>query len=412
MFCQECGTKNEDSSIFCQECGTKLYKPITNDSYSMINTPGSKKPRSKKTKIILGVNAVLLVVILSVYSIVKSQCSAEKAADEYFNNVINGKWAEVYDSLDITKSDFIDIDRFIAIHKDQDSKKLDTYKVGSSRKNKGSLSKEVVITYRLKGDSEQQYSITLNQQAKKRFHFFPSWKVNPSEYIRENYNIQVPNNTKVTFGNVELDENYIKNSDDYYTYYTLPKVFKGQYDIKVTQKNMNDIQKSVSTENGSFYLDNMTLKDELKKELVIKALKDILKFYQAGFSKSDFSEIANRFTSDGKYRSEAAKSYQNFVVSLNGEDGLGLQSVLMKSFSGDAEVGMYDAEPCVNVTLNYGYDVTYKANDFWTGETFTDTYSGNDTSSFTYIYENDNWVLKSYDFAVLCYYDGGLWHNP
>lgn len=28
MFCQNCGTQNNDASVFCENCGAKLEKPV------------------------------------------------------------------------------------------------------------------------------------------------------------------------------------------------------------------------------------------------------------------------------------------------------------------------------------------------------------------------------------------------
>ena len=234
MFCQECGAENKDSSIFCEECGMKLDKPANNGL--------PRKPINTKTKIILGIVAVLIL-ILGAYNVVKSQCSEERVAEKYFKNVMNAKWDNVYDDLDLAKSNFINKDQFIEVHKDQTKRKLYAYQVGPTKENQDELSTEVMITYQTSENLVQQYRIVLNKQAKKRFLFIDTWKVNPSEYILENYKIQVPNNTKVTFGGVDLGTNYMQKSDDYYSYYTLPKVLSGTYDIKVrSEEHTSELQ--------------------------------------------------------------------------------------------------------------------------------------------------------------------------
>ena len=53
MFCQNCGTKNEDGSLFCENCGAKLEvavsvkAPLTGEAPVTPNTPvtGSVAPK-------------------------------------------------------------------------------------------------------------------------------------------------------------------------------------------------------------------------------------------------------------------------------------------------------------------------------------------------------------------------------
>ena len=76
MFCPECGTKNDDDSLFCENCGKKMKDgsektekiqdnekksaEVNNQAKQDVNTTITpRKPISKKTKMIIGLAAVV-----------------------------------------------------------------------------------------------------------------------------------------------------------------------------------------------------------------------------------------------------------------------------------------------------------------------------------------------------------------
>ena len=74
MFCEKCGTKNDDDAVFCQKCGTKL------------------KTETFDTKTILIVILIAIVIIVSavgIYSVMNSNNDTSSNKDEGYNqNVI------------------------------------------------------------------------------------------------------------------------------------------------------------------------------------------------------------------------------------------------------------------------------------------------------------------------------------
>lgn len=406
MFCQECGAKNEDSSLFCESCGVKLERNGINRSVqagqneiSQLKPTVNNKPMSKKSKVILCAIAALLIVVSGSYHMLKTHYSSEKAAKLYFLNVMEGKWAEVYDWIDLPQSEYLSKDKFLEIYGEQDGVPYNSYKIESTKKN--SLSNVVKISYRAKGDFEDQImEVTLNKQKKKGLLIFNTWKVEPSEYLVENYSIRVPKNTEVTFGGVKLDSTRITQSDDYGTEYTLPQIFKGEYEVKVTQQNMKDVIEKIMTQDYGFSLDEMVLDEKVEEALVAKSQEFIQQIYKAGIDKAEFGTVAGYFSKEDKVLSAASERYKDFIDTIYKEDGTGITSINFYDFSGQAKEEYEEDIMLVHVTLNFGYEVNYKYTDIWTGELATNTGSGYEDNSFTYRYEEGNWALKSCEFGV------------
>lgn len=424
MFCQECGAENQDDSVFCQNCGARLAAP------DMVKTPEVQKiqqkyvlpqqvyyqpkavhtapgrPVSKKTKIIIGVIVLLCIVTAGLYNFAKMQFSPKKAAEQYFLDVMNAKWGDVYQDFDIKETKFITKDNFIKVQKGIKAVDYNTFKAGKAKYDDNALGAGVVISYRLKGDSDNtEFKVDLSKQKGKKLLFFNTWKVNPSSYLDNDFQIQVPKEAAVTFNGVKLNSKYRSSeSDEYYTCYSLPKLFKGKYRIDVTEENMNKIDRNVSTSDGNFYVDQMTLKKTAVSDIT-KAGQDALQaIYKAGMAGQDFSTIADYFTEDQAARDQAESNYNDFKDEVKSDGGEGITKIDLHDFTGSVAYGMEEGDLNVSLDLSYNYDVTFNSTDWWTGDISSDTYSDSDSNSFTYVYENNKWVIKSADFNIVYYY--------
>ena len=70
MFCQKCGTKNDETAVFCSKCGADLKKEAA-ASVTQTQSPvtGITKKKSKKIPIIL---AAVIIVIVAIYMMTNS----------------------------------------------------------------------------------------------------------------------------------------------------------------------------------------------------------------------------------------------------------------------------------------------------------------------------------------------------
>lgn len=414
MFCQECGAKNEDDSIYCQECGTKLDKSTSIRIPEIQNlqqgydqpqiipvTP--KKSVSRRIKLLIGIFVLFGLVIAGTFSYANYIYSPGKEAERYFLNIMNGKWDAAYDEFDIKESQFISKKYFLQSKEKQDAVAYNTYKIGRPNYDSEAFSADVTISYRIKGDNENsELTVHLNKQKRKNFLFFNSWKVDPATHIQKDFFIQVPNNSFVTFDGTILDSKYNSGQDDYYTYYEIPALFQGEYDIKVSQENMDTVEAKVSTYDGEYYLDQMYLNEEAQSAILASAQEALQAFYTAGLSRQDFSAVADYFSEDPTAREEAQTHYYNFMSKLMNDDGEGMTQIDLNNFTGSINYSVEDGLLNVSVVLNYNYTVTYNYLDWWSN--LSSSFSSyNGSNSFVYIYENGKWVIKSSDYDVVFY---------
>ena len=92
MFCEECGAKNNKGTAFCEECGHKLPVEVK-EAKATKEEPKkekvAKKPISKKTKILVGVIAVVVAALVGTYFYLSSLFTPEKIALKYFKAYAN-----------------------------------------------------------------------------------------------------------------------------------------------------------------------------------------------------------------------------------------------------------------------------------------------------------------------------------
>lgn len=424
MFCPECGEKNPDDAAYCQECGTKIENPIDISSVvpqmnSQLQMPQNynqpvmpaqpvqiqpTKLISKTRKFILAEIVVLCLACVCFYNVGKKMYSPEKAAERYFLKAMSGDWEGVYDDFDIVESEFLTKKEFVKAQQDQGSTPINTYKISNIAHYDDSLGTSVDISYRSKGSSDNSdYSVSLNKQADKNFWLFDSWKVDPSSYIYNDYSITVPVQAKVVFDGVELTHNYAVDEDSSMAYYQIPELFIGNYEIKVTQEDMEDIKTVISTDDGGFYIDQMTLKEEVKEKLVQEAGTAMEAIYNAGFSSAPFSQIASLFTEEEETRSNMESAYSDFIYNLGANNETGLKMVDFSNIVGTTSYESVDGNLYVYVTIDYVYTATYTESDWWTGDIVTNTYSDYGSTDFTYVLEAGKWVLMSTSFNTIYY---------
>ncbi len=418
MFCPECGVKNPDNAIFCQECGSRIEEvapvimPQANELPQMpqnyiVPQPmpvQPAKPAGKLRKLILLELVLLCVAAAFTYNYGKKLFSPEKTAELHFLKVVNGDWQGVYNDFDIVESQFINESNFVQTQKSRGATLINTYKVSDADRDYSTLGASVDISYRLKGNTENaEYSVAMNKQAEKNFGLFDSWKVDPSSYICYDYNITVPTGAKVIFEGEELSSNYITEENNGWTYYNIPQLFYGNYDILVTQDYMEDVKAVVSTYDGGYYVNEMYLKEETKEELIREAGKSFEEIYKAGFSNASFDQIASMFSEEHDVREYMESDYSNFVYNLGLDDETGLRKVDFNNVTGSASHEVYDGKNYVYVDINYEYTATYTSYDWWTSDISTNTYSDYGSTQFTYVLENEKWVLASTSFNRIYY---------
>lgn len=399
MFCQNCGTKNNDESIFCEECGTKLEKPVSNPVKPSI----PRKPISKLT-IAIGAEAVLLAAMIVVFfSIGNKVCSPEKVVEKYFVELANQDLKGAYKLLDVEEDDFINEKLFEKVNSNSKLNKVTNYEVKKSKG--GSLGKNIEIEYRTKGSSsDESYYVSVNKKAGKKALFFDNWEVTTEAIIVKDFLVTVPAGAKVTVDGVELDKSYINQKDEAYQFYTIPAMFAGEHQIVVSQEDMQEVRKIVSTNDTySFWQEDMVPQKEVLEEVIQTAAKDFEAVYMAAASGKEFDSVKDLFSSKKESQSQAKEEYEELRDELRDSSYSFINKIAFSEIEGTIEKGYAETdEMCLEVSLEFDYLVDYDYED-WFGEVSNKTYNGSDYIQFKLIKEDGAWKLMGLSGTYLYY---------
>lgn len=211
MFCQACGTPNDDAALFCESCGARLEKKKTG------------KIISKEHIILFSEIVILCILIVVFYSVGELSCSPENVAERYFVNVVNGNWEKVFQELDIEETPFINAERLSDADINRIFENINNYSVAQNTLDRElwneltntDLGTVVTINYRLKGmDYDNRYEIPLNKQIDKKYLFFDDWKVGTGNLVCQNFSVYVPDGAKVMVDGIPLDDTYLRETEE------------------------------------------------------------------------------------------------------------------------------------------------------------------------------------------------------
>lgn len=418
MFCQNCGTKNNDVSIFCENCGAKLEKPVAPEatqqpvqpaqqpvqpaqqSVQPTQQPVQPKPRKPIPKLVIAViaEAVVLVAMIVVFiNVGKNVNSAEKVAEKFFVEVANQNYKEAYNILDVEENDFVNEKAFENATCNVELSKVTDYNV---KKTRGSGDeREVVITYKTKGSSSKKtYDISVNKQNDKNMLFFEDWEVSPESMLVEDFEVIIPAGAEVTVDGVKLGKEYKNksNDDESIQYFVIPEMFAGEHQVVVTQEGMQEVRKLVSTDNYGYYLYEMYPDEETMETVLKTAMEDFETVYAAAAAGEDFDAVAGLFSSEEERQEEAQEYYENLRDELTDTEGYRVvNKVAFSNLEGEVYEGYIDTdENCMEVYLEYDYVVEYT--EEWFGEVTNETYNTSDYMYLDFVYEDGKWLLVGF----------------
>lgn len=426
MFCQNCGTKNNDASIFCENCGAKLEKPV--DTVVQQTQPVQQeqpaqqtqpiqqtqpvqqpvKPKKPVPKLVIAVIAeavVLVALIVVFFNIGNSVYGPEKVAEKFFVEVANQNFKEAYKVLDVEENDFINEKAFENAKCNVELSKVTEYKVKNTRGKDDE--KEIEIAYKTKGSSSKRsYDISVNKQDSKNMLFFENWEISPDAMIVKDFYVSIPNGAEVTVDGVKLGKDYLKKSesDEYQQYYEIPELFAGEHQIVVTKEGMAEVRKLVDTDvDYGYAVYSMQMDEELLKEAVDTGIENFETIYKAAAEGKEFDTVANLFSTVEGRKDEGEDDYEDIVYDFTGSSYKTLNKIAFSNVEATASEGYTDTdETCVSVYVEFDYNVDYTEED-WFGDITNDTY---DDSSYMYmdlVYEDGKWMIAEVSGGYIYY---------
>lgn len=357
MFCGECGTKNEKGALFCEKCGAKLEVEET-----VTKEVAPKKPMSKKTKIIISVVAVLLVLLIGVYMYIGSLITPEKVALKYFKAYANNDAEALYSTLNLEESKFVSKDLLKESIKDNDKIKLANYSVKKEDEKEDALSTSVTITYVEEGSSkEKTKNIKLTKNKKKKWLFFDNWTVDSSEIVAKDYTVTVPKDTTIEINGISISDKYKEDSySSYYDSYKIPSILHGKYDLTVNYDSGIKLvgELNVNSNFGSYRASSLKLEEKTSKKLEKEIKEKLELLYKSAMEDKSFDDIKESFNED--IRSDIEYTYSDLKSSVNSE-----YSKLKEINIDDIEITSVSVDEELNLTvkMKYSYKLEYKYGD-------------------------------------------------
>ena len=403
MNCGECGAKNKKGDAFCCECGSKLESvEVVSKPKKASNTP--KKPINKSTKIIIGVCALIVVLVVTLFIVLGNMTNPKNVAKSYINAIVNKDGNKLYSYLNIEgDSTFVSKKVFDDYVKNElKDNTITNYKITDVEYSTGKLQATVKFTYTTKNSSsESTGKVTLTKDKNKKYFFFDNWKVSNSidTTVIKDYTLKVTKGSTLSFGGINIDKKYLDSSksSNEYDAYVLPQVFGYETVVKAVLPTGLEIEEKVTP--STYYsshtvsFDEDTLTDDAKNKIIEVAKKDINTIYTSAINKKSFADIKSNFDVKDIDLTKLEQSYNEFVSDL------GSESNILTSFTATT-LSIYDIDLDSNghleVEFKVNYDYSIKYTDYSNNEK---TYSDSDYDYMTVslTYKNGSYYLVDID---------------
>jgi len=333
MFCKNCGKVNNDGAKFCTGCGCNFDEPLSQgETATKVGTAKALSKRAIKKPVIIV--CVVLVALFSLYQIGLNAAKPERVVEKYVTAHANADYGAIYDSLDISSDQFTSKELFISTN---------TYSADMSKNKVTSLSitpatakdlEEVEalpgsrvdaaykVVYTTKIDPEPFTEIVMLTKSGKAFMIFDKYKIEPSNFIAQDYQIIAPAGIKVCFDGIELDDTELKtqkndsNSENPIekNVYTIPNTFIGEHTITAesdfTEKYEAPVYvKSNSTETVS----NLVIKADIRSKMRKMAEETLRTFFDGMVAGKSFAEVSSQINPVTTQMDKISKAYDAFV---------------------------------------------------------------------------------------------------
>ena len=453
MYCPECGKNNLDQAVFCEDCGTMIKanaapstavnvaptvethtaSPV--EAYAAPSMEGNaanmtvpsmqghaeemrmpevqrpqstttmgpqgggagypRKSMSKLRKFILVELILLVAVCFGFYKMGMLNTSPERVAKEFVMDMNERNWSSLYDRLWIMEEKFTSKEMLGKGFPKGDPVPAKNYSISETDISENRNAATVWVEFMVPGRGESSMiGVSLVKDEEKRFFLFDTWKVVP-DFMVYDYSLEVPKGAKVTLGGVELDASYKVDEDDALSYYNIPAVFSGDYEILVSQEPMMEYREEVDTDDGYFSLQNMYLSDEIQRALIEKAGKLFDETYRAAFADKSFNEISSLFQGEKTKvnpETEALRAeYDELAYYMRpGSDDV-MRRMEVYDYSAYADSFLEDG--IANVVVSIDFDGEYE--EKYPGANYSGYSYG--TCSYYYEYTNGEWIVTGHD---------------
>lgn len=417
MYCGECGTKNSNSSKFCENCGA----PLVNE-HSNIQT--DKKNQNKNTqislKVVIPIIAGVIILIGGIigYNSLKKKTLPETVAASYFQAYKESDSKKMYQHFDIdanlNNNEFTTekmfVNTIITDEQKKEAEKISNYEITEVKIEDGGLTATVKIKYTTTTSAiARTKEINLKKSEKKKFLFFDNWKVSLGDsYVRENYSIYLPKESTAKVEGIDISKYLDKDkSSSSYDVYTIPKIFRGEYNIDTKLSYGFNLSEKMNTSSTSYYrvsISKSSLPEKTQKDMISKAKELLNTFYSGAIAKTEWTQLKEKFS---KLDEETLKNYESTYATLvsrvnTASRQLTKMEITDITLSSTSASSSDDDGLTVSFKINYSYDLNYKS--LFSDEIKTKSNTSNSYVKFSFKYVNKEFVISNIKSLVTSFY--------
>lgn len=391
MFCPQCREPLNDDARFCPQCGNPINKEDSLFMNSNLTKTDKVQEETSLFKKILFVEIIVLIVMLygmSSYS--KKIFCPEYVATKYFEALSNGDINTAYNFLKFDESDFLN-KKFYAEQAEYFDSPIKAYSVKCQSDMKTGMTEARVSYQTVDNERKKVFKVSLVKEKKKKYLFFDSWKIEPTNMMADYFDILVPVGAKVYLDSVQLDEKNSEITDEsLYTRYHIQNIFEGYYDILVTADGMKDYENCIEIESEESYkVNDMEYTDEYMKQMYEKTAEFAKVCIEALFSRADFNVLRPFASTDELLCANLQMDYEKMLEAMD-------ESITTK------KLNVYNAGASllecsgnqIRIGVMYHYDHKFKEYNPWFGKNEMKEVKGRESSLIvTFSKENDEWVV-------------------
>lgn len=383
-------------------------------------------PFVMKWKIPLIAGAAVLVLVVGFLGIGAAQSNPKNIVENYFEGLIDGDYGQVYDTLAVTESDFVNKEKFIAFQEQNTDKYSDItkYEIQSYKEKlkeeyekyaeiygddyedrfeaameelENQMVEAYVITYVTNtSSSEKTMTVTLAEQSEKSWLFFTKYRVS-TEGLIGSHTIKTRKDAVVTVDGSAVTN--IAKTDGDTVEFKIDAIFEGEHELKITHPACDEYTDTISVGSGTTtYATNLTISKATKEAIFKTSQESIKKLANGAKDGKSFDSLGIACTKDEKKLAELKDNYSDLTEYFRKSDGTGLKSITYTSFSDSSyqdTIGTGSSYSCY-VSTNYDYTSARKSyfNDSITQN--TSSYSGRFTMKYDFV--DGEWVLAGFTY--------------
>ena len=439
MFCYKCGHELEDGALFCEACGAKQDNAeqgkqppekenvISQESgASQHNTADNgnnnpKKKLSKKWIIIIAEAVVALGLVIAFFAVNIHKSNYKVVAENYTNACIMGNAGKVYDTIYLPDSKMLTKESFIRQNSDllnqSDPGLAQAVKAEAMDSNEQD-GKAIAQVRTFASSGNYNYSsVELVREDKNRFLFFPSWKVDSTNYVENNVKVAADPSIKVYIDDMEVPEEY-RTKDK--TSYEIPALFKGNhsYVFKSDDFTTLPVVDPVYLKDSASKSSQIYYSEEDQKKIIESAFSLVQDAVNAHLTGKSFDSIESMFAK--RFMSTNKKLYDDvseYYYAKTNPLGVGITEVSMKNVEGSIyKSAIYEGRITASVTLDMvvsnkgvsrGYNIMSRGGNITNNEPLIEGVDANNKTQQTVVieYEDGHWVISVLDLGAIegCY---------